>query len=308
MVFKKTFSIVVPLLWVIFWAFPCLADWETVQVLDFGVIKNTPGSTGTVKLSPDGTITGSGGYQSIENYHVGILRYNNTTGSSIRVRRRAAPSTVTLPCVSNCSSNSCTMTLRTFTFTPSNTGWITVNTNASQDFLVGATATVTANCTGVYEGVAALTVGTNPGSANDTYNFGVKMIVGDIPTTTVTPQDDLDFGDILSTTASTVTIGTNGNRTCSPTSVCVGNQSQRRSFLVENSSSTPSTITVDCPTNNVQMGGSNNFYINSFVCSLSSNTVSSGSPATVNVGATLHVPQGQASGQYSATYTVTVNN
>ena len=279
-----------------------------MQVLDFGVIKNTPGSTGTVRLNPDGSVTGSGGYQSIENYKVGILRYTNTSSSRIRVRRRSVASTVDLACVSNCSSSSCKMTLRTIQFLPSDTNWAYLDGNSSKDWTIGATATITANCTGVYEGVIPVTVGTNPGTANETFNVGTKMIVGDIPTITITPQDDLDFGDILSTTASTVVVGTSGIRTCSPASVCVANQSSNGTFRVENSSATVQTFTVDCPSGAVQMGNGNNFYVDSFICSASSNSVSSSTPATVNVGATLHVPQGQASGEYSTTYTITVNN
>ena len=304
MAFKKYFYIYILLLW----AFPALADWETVQILDFGVIKNIPGSTGTLRLNPDGTITSSGGYQSIENYKSGILRYNNTSDSQVRARRRDFPKNITIPCVSNCSSNSCSMTLNSTIVDPSDTGWQYVNANSSLDYRIGAVVKITADCTGVYETSLSFSVGENPGSANHTYNFGVKMIVGDIPTITVTPQDDLDFGNILSTTASTVSVGTSGIRTCSPASVCVANQSSNGTFRVENSSATAQTFTVDCPSGAVQMGNGNNFYIDSFICSASSSSVSSSAPATVNVGATLHVPQGQASGEYNATYTITVNN
>lgn len=163
------------------------------------------------------------------------------------------------------------------------------------------------SCQGIFEGVANYTAKVD--KVSQTVPIGIKITLGNIPIITVTAQDDMNFGDILSSSSSTVSVGTNGNRTCSPSSNCIGNQSNQGVFLVQSSSATPLAITVDCPIGAVQMvGGGNNFYIDSFVCSLSNNTVSSSSPATVNVGATLHVPQGQASGQYNATYTITVNN
>lgn len=119
MVFKKTFSIVVPLLWVIFWAFPCLADWETAQIVDFGVIQNIPNTAVTITMSFSGTITGSG-YQSITDYHVGILRYTNNTNSSVDVRRKSVTN-VALDCVSNCSSSSCKANLNSTGFNPGST-------------------------------------------------------------------------------------------------------------------------------------------------------------------------------------------
>ena len=307
--FKRSYYIAVFLIAGLLFSFPAFAGWEVPQMLNFGtLIKANENSNAVFVVNPDGTTTTSSNSNigTVSGYYNGVLRYNNTSSSKVKIKKVTAATTATLSCVSNCSSGSCSVGLKTFRSSPSlpNGGNTQINANSYKDWNIGGTvATIPANCTGVFEGNITFT------ADGVTVNMPSKIIVGNIPTVTVTAQDDLDFGDILSTTASTVTVGTNGSRTCSPSSVCVGNQSQRGSFLVENSSSTAQTFTVDCPTGSVSMAsGSNNFYINSFVCSASSNQVSSGSPATVSVGATLHVPQGQASGQYNTTYTITVNN
>ena len=302
---KKLYYIVIVLIINTFFIFPVRADWEVVQMLDFGVIQNIARTVATLKMNKDGVVTGSG-YSSIRDEHVGILKYTNTGSSSISVARTGSFTTTTLQCTSNCSNSTCTASLSGITSNPSTTA-TTVASGGSTQWNLYGTLRTTADCTGVYEGTFNITL--KEGNQQITRSFTAKIIIGDIPSISVTPQDDLDFGDILSTTSSSVTVGTNGNRTCSPASVCVNSQSSNGSFTVTNSSSSAQTFTVDCPSGAVQMGsGSSNFYIDSFICSASSSTVSSGSPATINVGATLHVPQGQASGQYSTTYTITVNN
>lgn len=128
-----------------------------------------------------------------------------------------------------------------------------IKAGASFDWNIGAQIAIPGPpCQGVFEGTANLetTVAGNTQIAP----LGIKIVIGDLPNISVISQDELDFGDILSTTASTVTVGTNGSRTCSPASVCVGNQSSRGSFRVESSSSTAQTISVDCPSGAVQMG------------------------------------------------------
>lgn len=274
-----------------------------MQILNFGTIKpvNLNNNT-TVDMYANGTLRSSTTYIA-EGYYQGILRYNNDTSTSVKPKI-TSPSSVKYTCVSNCNS-ACTNTnsLRSFKYSPSlPTGSTTVGANSYSDWNIGGMVTIYPNCTGVFEGTLNFT------SNGQTVSVPTRMVVGDIQTISVTPQDDLDFGDILSTTASTVTVGTNGVRTCSPASVCVANQSSNGTFRVENSSATAQTFTVDCPSGAVQMGNGSNFYIDSFICSTSSNSVSSSAPATVNVGATLHVPQGQASGEYNTTYTITVNN
>ncbi len=207
--------------------------------------------------------------------------------------------------MTNCSvGTSCDVYVTRFRFSRSVAN---IQAGASFDWNIGAQIAIPGPpCQGVFEGTAYLEATVD--NESQTYPLAVKIVIGDLPAISVIPQDELDFGDILSTAASTVTVGTSGVRTCSPASVCVGNQSSRGSFRVESSSNTAQTISVDCPSGAVQMGNGSNFYIDSFICSTSSNSVSSSAPATVNVGATLHVPQGQASGEYNTTYTITVNN
>ncbi len=261
-------------------------------MLNFGIIKKKyENNNAVVTISPNGSMSYPSSIDTAEGYCQGILRYNNTSSSKFKVNKVTAPTTATLSCVSNCSQT-CSIEVKTFRTTPSlpAQGGTQINANSYKDWNVGGVATLPPNCSGVFEGTVDFTC------AGETISLPAKVIVGDIPTITITPQDDLDFGDILSTTASTVSVGTNGVRTCSPASVCVANQSSNGTFRVENSSATAQTFTVDCPSGAVQMGNGNNFYIDSFICSASSSSVSSSTPATVNVGATLHVPQGQAVG------------
>ena len=304
MVFKKTFSIIVPLLWVIFWAFPCLADWETVQIVDFGVM--TVSQDTNVTMSYNGVLSNTQSVLSHRDEHNGTIRYTNTGNPTLSVKMDTTqPSNTPLTCVANCNADaSCEVKVNDFRF---NIGTQNVHSNSSADWNIGATIRISSTpCQGVFEGMVNLNATVK--KEKQTVPVLVRIVLGDVPTINVLPQDDLDFGDILSTTASTVSVGTSGIRTCSPTSVCVANQSSNGTFRVENSSATAQTFTVDCPSGAVQMGNGNNFYVDSFICSASSSSVSSSAPATVNVGATLHVPQGQASGEYNATYTITVNN
>jgi Mat/Ecp fimbriae major subunit len=120
---------------------------------------------------------------------------------------------------------------------------------------------------------------------------------------TVTNTTDLQFGTIVSSpTASTVTVSTAGARTCGTSLVCSGT-STAAAFGVTGTSgqvvtvSVPSTVTLTSGTNSM----SSTLNASAATLTLAANA------GSFSVGGVLSVGANQADGDYSGTFTATVD-
>lgn len=107
---------------------PALAGWETVQIIDFGVIE-VSGST-TITLGTNGNVS-SASMISHRDEHQGIIRYNNDTGSSVKIQI-TRPGSASFTCVANCNNACSSLNASSFTFNPQ--GNKTVQNNSSQEW------------------------------------------------------------------------------------------------------------------------------------------------------------------------------
>jgi hypothetical protein len=126
---------------------------------------------------------------------------------------------------------------------------------------------------------------------------------------TITNTQDLAFGRFSANTGGTVVISTAGVRT-STSSVAlstVGSTQTASSFDITGDGS--STYTITLPTNGtvtIDDGASHTMAVNDFVSNPSATGTLSSGAQTVTVGATLTVGSGQTPGDYTGTFTVTV--
>ena len=121
---------------------------------------------------------------------------------------------------------------------------------------------------------------------------------------------DLRFGAIVpGASGGTVTVAPEGNRTKTGTIILPTSLSFRAAVFVMLGSpnqsftiSLPSSITLG------RQGGSESMSVGTFTSSPSvASTLSSGGSVNINVGATLTVSSGQTFGQYTGSFSVTVN-
>ena len=156
---------------------PALAGWETIQILDFGVIE-VSGAT-TITMGTNGNLT-SQSMVSHQGEHNGTVRYNNDSSSSIKVQMSRASNTQ-LTCIANC--NSCSLTASSIKYNPQ--GNKTIQANSYMDWNLGASIIVSnANCQGVFEGTASLP--TTVAGSSVIAPLGIKIVLGNIPTATIT--------------------------------------------------------------------------------------------------------------------------
>ncbi|MEX0273895.1 MAG: DUF4402 domain-containing protein [Flavobacteriaceae bacterium] len=136
--------------------------------------------------------------------------------------------------------------------------------------------------------------------------------------TVVTPiaiskTTDMSFGNVAvnSTTAGTVVLAPNSGRTVTggATLPSTTGTVSAASFNVTGESGYTYSISLPGSAITLNDGGSNNMTIDTFTSSPSSTGTLTGGSETLNVGATLNLAAGQASGTYTSTtdITVTVN-
>jgi Mat/Ecp fimbriae major subunit len=122
-------------------------------------------------------------------------------------------------------------------------------------------------------------------------------------TVTVTNTSDLNFGTIIrSTSADTVDVDTAGARTCGTTLVCSGTTTAAN-FNV--AGTTGQVVTFSVPTTISLASGANTMSASLTPTSGTATLVASA--ASFQVGGTLSVGANQADGNYTTTFTATVN-
>jgi len=116
---------------------------------------------------------------------------------------------------------------------------------------------------------------------------------------------DLAFGSIVQGQSGTVVISPGGDRASTGLDVVASSGKGAASFNV--SGQTHSTFSVQLPDSIQITANGNSMNVDSFTTNLSGNTgVISGDTARVDVGATLHVNEGQSLGDYTGSFTITV--
>ena len=124
----------------------------------------------------------------------------------------------------------------------------------------------------------------------------------------ITKVTDLAFGNIAAgTTAGTVVIDTDGNRTGDGgiTLITAGSVSNAANFSITGYAE--ATFTVELPTSIVISSNGNEMTVDNFVSSLGeTSSLDVLGEANLNVGATLNVESNQAPGLYEGTFDVTV--
>lgn len=141
--------------------------------------------------------------------------------------------------------------------------------------------------------------------ASNTGHISAKIVAP----VTVTETHGLDFGTILAPTdsAKKVTISTDGSRSDGGSGILVKtNEGKAGLFDVTGAENQSMKINVpSSATLTSKEGGS--MTVNNFVTEPANNLTLSGTSGQIKVGADLAVSQGQAEGDYTGTYTVTVS-
>jgi hypothetical protein len=124
----------------------------------------------------------------------------------------------------------------------------------------------------------------------------------------VAEDNGLDFAQIAVNGAGTVTVGTGATPvdTCSASLVCAGTKS-RGVFTVTGAPGIGVTASVQESSISITDGGSNSMTVDGFTLYWpTGTTLNASGNRSFDVGATLHVANGQAQGVYTGTYTVDV--
>ena len=121
----------------------------------------------------------------------------------------------------------------------------------------------------------------------------------------VTKAEDLYFGTIVAslTSADTVVVGTDGSKTCGAALTCLTNDHTAAQFNV--AGQVDESYTISLPSSVTISSGANNMTIDNFAGSQTLGTLTAGADS-FTVGGTLNVATNQAAGNYTGTFTVTV--
>lgn len=120
----------------------------------------------------------------------------------------------------------------------------------------------------------------------------------------ITPEGDLNFGKVANNTAGKVEVGTDGTISESSLSQIGSTAPTAASFDV--TAATGFSYSIALPETVDLSNGTVNITVDKFKHDAEGNTTGTGSAQTVGVGATLNVPSGQATGNYTGTFDVTV--
>ncbi|MEM1105666.1 MAG: DUF4402 domain-containing protein [Pseudomonadota bacterium] len=123
----------------------------------------------------------------------------------------------------------------------------------------------------------------------------------------ITNMTALYFGTIApsATAADTVIVDAAGNKTCGAELTCLSSDHTAASFNVTGEPESAYTITLPSSVA-ISNGNGGNMTVNAFAGSKASGTLSLGGTDSFNVGGTLNVAANQATGEYTGTFTVTV--
>lgn len=143
--------------------------------------------------------------------------------------------------------------------------------------------------------------------ANGTGNISAKIVVP----VTVTEQDALDFGTILTPTDSAKKVkiaAANGARSVDggDNSILV-NTNQGKAGLFNVTGAENQRMTIQLPASASLTGPGDPMTVDNFVSEPADELVLNGTSGQIKVGADLNVAEGQEAGDYSTTYQITVN-
>ena len=141
-------------------------------------------------------------------------------------------------------------------------------------------------------------------SASETGNIKAKVVAP----VTVDETQVLDFGTVLAPTGSAkkVTISTDGTRSADDNSILVGTNTGKAAIF-DVTGAENQQITIQSIGNTTLSGTGEPMTVNNFVTDPASTLTLSGTKGQIKVGADLTVGASQAEGEYSGTYTITVN-
>ncbi|MEL6568816.1 MAG: DUF4402 domain-containing protein [Pseudomonadota bacterium] len=152
--------------------------------------------------------------------------------------------------------------------------------------------------------VAAATILAGSAIAADVQSDAGAKIVAPLQISNVTA---LYFGTVAPSTsaADTVIVDAAGNKTCGAELTCLSSDHTAAEFSV--SGDPERAYTIDLPSSiSISNGNGGTMTVNNFTGSKANGTLSTGGTDSFDVGGTLNVAANQATGEYTGTFTVTV--
>lgn len=147
------------------------------------------------------------------------------------------------------------------------------------------------------------------GSAHaETESVGARALITNVGIPTLNPIDELDFGEIITGPAGTVVVDTAGVPTPTGVSLVPSSGVQQGVIQVIGTPLAVVDINMVAPSytvsNGVQTMNVTGFDIGNGAGNPHSVTIGAGSTVDVNIGGTLNVGAGQATGNYTGTFTL----
>jgi hypothetical protein len=126
---------------------------------------------------------------------------------------------------------------------------------------------------------------------------------------TVSTISNMSFGSFVAGNGGTLTISTGGTRSSTGGVVAVGQGSTfgAASFLVSGTRNASYTLTLPANGTVVLSDGTHTMALNNFAVTPPNGHLSGGGTQTIRIGATLAVGNGQPAGNYTGTFSLTVN-
>ena len=295
------------------------------QALDFGTIRvGQPIQSATIGVNYDGNYDGNG--TNIISRSSPIAGEITTTytisgigelfGTTKNFTLTATEST--LSCASgNCqtSGTSCTLTV---TPIPTSTNFQIrtqfLSTQGTNKTNLGGRLSIPAGCSGgTYNGQIPITVRNTSDNQTSSTQMNVQVILEPQPIT-ISNIQDMDFGSLLSYQAHSVTISPTGVCTMQNPSMKADNICQAGQFEIQNDEPGSRSVTITLPQSiNLTNSSNDTLTLSSFNGKIGSedilqtgNTITAGNQY-IYIGATLAIPQGSSSGDYTGNYTVIVS-
>ena len=123
---------------------------------------------------------------------------------------------------------------------------------------------------------------------------------------TATSTQDLNFGTMLGK-ANTVTVSTSGTRTATDGTSLVNDNNTASAGVFSVTGPNNQPITVSLPSSATVTSSTNSMTISNFTSDKSgSQTLDNTGALTINIGGDLAVTEGQATGDYTGSYTITI--
>lgn len=227
-----------------------------------------------------------------------------------------------MSCTNNCSSkaSNCTITVSNIVNEPSSQS---ISAGRDKNFFIGGTITIPPNCgSGTFTGSASVHCGLNatliiPMNSTCDPTLNISVVLQPQPITiSVDSSQNLNFGQILSKSAHTVTVTPNG--TCSssdPAMILSSSNCSAGKFYIEKNDIDARSVSININANPLtNANGSGPLTLSNFALTLNGASVSPNSSISVTqsnstllVGASLNIPQDTNMGTYQGNYVVTIS-